>query len=164
MIIRIVILVAALGTICFAQAPIEGRFAVGSTTFVDDGGDTHFDLAPSVRYYFRPKMAVEVEFQYLRQGSDHYDVVLLPSFVWDTRRGRVVPYLSVGAGLIYSSFRFVLPSSQTFQYTTGSNPFFQGVAGVKFFLNERLYVAPEFKIGVEAHATVRGVLGYRWGR
>lgn len=150
---RIVALLMAAGS-AWAQAPIEARFAVGNTTFTDDSGSTHLAIAPSVRYYFLPRLAVEGEFQYLRQGSSHYDLVAMPSLVWDVRRGKVVPYLSIGAGVIHASF----------VGRSARQAFFQGGGGVKIFLNEHWYVAPEFKLGFELHARLSGAIGYRWGR
>jgi len=139
----------------FAQDPrFEARASLGSTSFVDEGAQTHFLIAPSARYYFLPRLAVEGEFQYLLQNDHHYDVVVLPSVVWDIRRGRVVPYLSAGLGVIYSSFPF---------FTT-TEKFAQGGVGVKLYWNDHWYVAPEFKAGSELHVRFSAAVGYTWRR
>jgi hypothetical protein len=130
----------------------ELRGAIGLTSFVDDSSQHHLLLAPSARYYFWRRLGVEAELQYLRQSSRHHDVVFLPSLVYDLRTGRVVPYVSGGLGVMRSSFSL-------FTETEG---FLQGGAGVKLYLDDHWYVAPEFKFGFDFHARVSGVIGYTW--
>jgi hypothetical protein len=146
-------------TLC-AQAPhYELRGTFGVTSFVDDSSQNHSTFAPSVRYYFLPKLAAELEFQYLHLNRFHHDRVLLPSIVWDIRRGRIVPYLSGGAGIgrTYNSFQ----ASRGFIST---EVFAQGGGGVKIYLDDHWYIAPEFKVGWELHARISGTIGYTWRR
>jgi Outer membrane protein beta-barrel domain len=128
----------------------ELRGSVGAVQFLDDGSWNHLLLASSFRYYFRRNLAVEGEFQYLYQNDTHHDIVLLPSFVWDIRQGRVVPYLSVGLGWARGSFQ---------RFSTAEE-FLQGGGGVKIYLNDHWYVAPEFKFGLDLHGRLSGTLGY----
>jgi hypothetical protein len=59
-------------------------------------------------------------------------------FEWGTRRVR--PYLTAGVGVQYSSFGgFGRSFGSTEGYITGG-------AGVKVYLNDNWYVAPDFRI------------------
>jgi hypothetical protein len=68
-----------------------------------------------------------------------------------------VPYLIVGAGLMNHSNSF---AGGTFSSSEGA---FTAGAGVRVSLGERLYVAPEFRVGWELHYRIAASVGYRFG-
>jgi Outer membrane protein beta-barrel domain len=152
--LKIIPLLLCTAALCAQTPAYELRGSIGATSFADEGAENHLLVAPSVRYYFHPRLAVEGELQYLYQNDSHHDIVLLPSLVWDIRRGRVVPYVSGGLGWAHASYsRFSI-----------NGKFIQFGGGVKIYLNDHWYVAPEFKVGFDLHARISGALGYTWRR
>lgn len=69
----------------------------------------------------------------------------------------MVPYLTVGVGVIRSAEQFLRPFTHT-------EAFLSGGVGVKAYLTPRVFLAPEFRIGAELHARVSAGVGYSWGR
>lgn len=153
--LRVLALVLILATICSAQAGRnEVRGDVGLMGFLDDGNENHFLAGGSVRAYLTPRFSFQPEFQYLRRtaGGNHYDVVALAGFAFDFRRpgAKVVPYLTIGPGIMYTNEgRF-----------SNTQLMVSGGGGVKIFLNDRWYVAPDVRIGWEPHARFSVGIGY----
>ncbi len=127
---------------------------VGWTGFLDDRIDDHVLWAASVRLYLTKQLNIQPEFQYLTRssGSGHYDLVGVVNVSYDLRSpgARIVPYLTIGPGIISShEVRF---ANNTF--------FLSGGGGVKVSVGKRWYVAPEVRIGIEPHARFSVGLGY----
>jgi hypothetical protein len=144
----------------FAQSgPVDLKGSFGWTGFVDESSQDHFLAGGSVRYYITRKLSIEPEIQYLHQNDIHHDWVFLPSVAYDFRTGRVAPYVTVGLGVIRTSQEF---SGRGFSSTEA---FLSGGVGTKFYLNDRWFVAPEFRIGgAELHARFSVGVGYTWRR
>jgi hypothetical protein len=66
-----------------------------------------------------------------------------------------VPYLVVGGGLFQTRDKFV---GETFTSSEGA---FTAGGGVRVFLTDRLYVAPEFRGGWEPHFRLSVSIGYQ---
>jgi hypothetical protein len=71
---------------------------------------------------------------------------------------RVTPFFVAGGGLFRHSDRF---GSETFASTEGA--FTSGV-GVRGWLNERVYVAGDVRVGWELHLRAAGTIGVAFGR
>ncbi|BDC49164.1 hypothetical protein F183_A14800 [Bryobacterales bacterium F-183] len=143
----------------------EVRASFGSHAFVDDGTQNHMLVSGGVRYYFYKNLAVEGEYQYLRLDKNHYDQVLMPLVVWDARsRGRVIPYFLGGVGLMRTTQKWEqIPPVPGFPGKfTSNDALWQGGFGVKIFLSEHWYVAPEVRAGFAWHGRVSGSIGYSW--
>jgi hypothetical protein len=139
------------------KGSVDLKGSVGYTGFIDDAN--HLQTGGSVRIYVTPRFSIEPEFQYLRGANGHYDTVLIPNVNWDFRAsGRVIPYVTGGVGWMHSAERtrfFNFNHNQTFVQVGG---------GVKLRVNERWYVAPEFRVGSELHARASVALGYTFHR
>jgi hypothetical protein len=150
MIIRVGILILIAAVSLEAQIPRpEVRLAVGWTGFLDEGSDDHAVAGGSVRYYFTPRLSIEPELMYMN-GQGHHDFTLVPNIAFDFGRGRVVPYVIGGLGWIHSDFR---------RFNT-NEAFFSGGVGLKLFLTDRIYVAPDFRGGWEPHLRFTGTFGF----
>lgn len=155
MLFRAFVLAAAIAGVCLAQpGRIDVRGDIGWTGFLDDASENHLLIAGSVPIYLTNRLSFQQEVQYLRRtsGGNHSDLVFLPSLVFDFRgRGsRVVPYVTGGPGFIYT----------TQGNFSSTNWFASGGFGAKVFLTDRLYVAPEFRVGWEPHARFSVGVGY----
>jgi hypothetical protein len=131
-------------------ADVKG--SIGWTGFLDESSENHLLVAGSLRYYLTRRISLEPEIQYLRQSSTHDDWVFLPNINADLGRGRVVPYVSIGLGVARSRYsRF-----------TDTEAFLSGGGGVKVYLDDRWFIAPEFRIGWEPHARFSVGIGRSW--
>jgi hypothetical protein len=108
--------------------------------------------------------SIEPAFLYLRQSAAHYETVVVPNFVSDFRRGSVRLYLTGGVGWLrfVQKFPGAPPgASRGFETSQWLGTF---GFGTKFYLNDRWFVAPEFRIGLEPDARFSAGVGYRFRR
>jgi hypothetical protein len=136
-----------------AAADIKG--SLGWLGFPDEGIEGHLLAGGSVRYGVTRHFAIEPELLYLRGGGGHYDIVLMPNFVWQWGRGRVRPYLTGGIGLIHSKWPFANGFSTNEALVSGG-------FGTKVYVDDRWFLAPEIRIGWEPHVRFSVGLGYTW--
>jgi hypothetical protein len=128
----------------------EIRFTSGWTGFLDDGADHHVLAGGSFRYYLNSRVSIEPEFMYLG-GDGHHDLTIVPNVAFDfTRGGRAVPYVLGGLGWMRSDFG---------RFTT-DDVFVNGGVGMKLFLTEHIFFAPEMRVGWEPHVRLSGAFGF----
>ncbi|MEO8096948.1 MAG: outer membrane beta-barrel protein [Acidobacteriota bacterium] len=154
-------LLLVLTSLGMAETPrtVEVKGSAGYTGFTDESIDGHLQTGFSVRYYLTRRFSIEPEFQYLRGENRHYDLLLIPNVNWDFRgQGRVIPYITGGVGWLRSTYGQFRP---TFSSNEG---FLQIGTGVKTYISDRWYVAPEFRVGFEFHFRASAAIGYTFGR
>lgn len=130
----------------------EVRGALGWSALLD--GPVHFNAGGSLRHYLTGRLAVEPEIVYLYGNSTDKDVLFQANVSWDFRApgARIQPYAIGGAGIM----RQIRPRfSDTSEH-------FSGGFGVKFWLNDRWYFAPEARIGWEPIVRIQAGAGYRF--
>jgi Outer membrane protein beta-barrel domain len=135
---------------------VEG--AAGYAGFADEGVVGHSLVGGAARWYLSPRLAIGPEIAYMEGEGDHSDLMLTGNVTLDLaeRRGRgAVPYLVVGGGLFQTRDKFV---GETFTSSEGA---FTAGGGVRVFLTDRLYVAPEFRGGWEPHFRLSVSIGYQ---
>jgi hypothetical protein len=144
----------------WAETPraVDLKGSIGYTGFADESLIGHLQTGASARIYLTRRFSLEPEFQYLRQSSNHSDVVIVPNANWDFREGRVVPYVTGGVGWVRSYFRQFRP------IFTVNEAFFQVGGGVKLYVTDRWYVAPEARVGGELHFRGSVAIGYTFRR
>ena len=174
------ILAAALALLCFSQAraqqgdltppKVEVKATFGAAGFGDELSDPHVVAGGSARFYVTRRFSVEPELLYMRDGEDDQDYLFTPNVAYDlsdpTRR--VVPYVAGGVGVFHHRGRFFGNDFNTGQprvFDTSSTTWaVTGGGGVKIFLNDRLFIAPDVRLGVigRSEATARATvsLGY----
>jgi len=155
------VLMAAFPTGAPAQdrpAPaVEGL--AGYAGFVDDATISHTIFGGAARWYLLPRVSVGPELVYMIGPRDDRDLVVTGNVTFDFLAGRpaATPFLVAGGGLFRHTDRF---NGRSFSSTEGS---FTLGGGVRVPLGERLYIAPEFRIGWETHYRVSAALGWRLG-
>ena len=110
-----------------------------------------------MRFYFTHRLSVEPEVLYMYHSRNDKDFVVQPNLAFDLTNptGRFVPYLIGGAGLLhhrgqFTTVDFTSPVPRTITVTTSKNTWTaSGGAGIKMFITDRLFVAPEARIGRE---------------
>jgi hypothetical protein len=155
-------------TIALAAVPnlavAQGRaFAVeaggGYAGFADDAIVGHSLVAAAARVYVLPRVSIGPEIQYMAGEGDHSDLMLTGNVTLDLiERGPgrpAVPYLLVGGGLFQT--RDTL-NGETF--TSGEGGFTAG-GGVRIFVGDTFYIAPEFRGGWEPHFRISVTVGYQ---
>lgn len=134
------------------QIDVQGT--VGYAGFVDDSFiDLHHFLAGGgVRIYLSERMSLQPELLYMQQSPADRDVALLANLAGDLRgRGnRVTPYWIVGAGILHHRGAFFSGTT----LTGGAG------IGVRVFVSERWFVAPEVRLGWEPFMRATVSLGY----
>ena len=138
-------------------AAVEGL--AGYAGFVDDATISHTIFGGAARWYLLPRVSVGPELVYMIGPRDDRDLVVTGNVTFDFLAGRpaATPFLVAGGGLFRHTDRF---NGRSFSSTEGS---FTLGGGVRVALGERLYFAPEFRIGWETHYRVSAALGWRLG-
>jgi hypothetical protein len=143
----------------FAQAPrvaVEG--ALGHAGFLDDATIDHSVWGAAGRWYLLPRVAIGPELVYFKGPRQDRDLAITGNVTFDFFAGsRITPFLVAGGGLFRHSDRF---GARTFTSTEGS---FTAGGGVRVPIGERLYIAPEFRVGWEPHYRVSVAAGWRFG-
>lgn len=141
---------------------VEVKVTAGGASFGLDGGAGHSAVGGAVRIYVSKRWSVEPEFMYMRGGANDQDYFFTPSVAYDLTdpTGKYVPYLVAGVGVEHHTGKFFGADFTTGQprvFDTSFTTWSAGVgAGVKIFLTDRLFIAPEARIGREP--TVRGTV------
>ena len=140
--VRVVLFAAAFSASALAQG-IQSRFTAGTTIFADDGAVFEATVGGSVRFYFSRRWSVEPEFLHARARWDrNYFLWGNVAFDFLQRDRAIVPYWFVSPGLVRHTIGF-----GNIMFTTHEAAFGTG-AGVRFKLSDRVFVAPQFRMGV----------------
>jgi len=147
---------------------VEVKATVGSAAFAleDEDSLAHKAVGGAIRVYLSRRWSVEPEFMYMRRNANDQDYFFTPSVAYDivSPTRRVVPYAIAGVGVEHhtgrvfgADFNTGVPFVTDTKFTTWS----LGIgAGVKVFVTDRLYVAPEFRVGREPYARATISVGY----
>lgn len=135
---------------------MELRGTVGYSNFLDEDPLHHLVTGGSARFYVTNRLAVEPEFLFMYRSRQDIDFQVIPNMVFEftKRESRIQPYAIGGVGL------------QRHRELTGTGYYWSnnwtGSAGIgtKVFLSDRLYVAPEFRLGLEPIVRITASVGY----
>lgn len=136
----------------------------GYAAFVDESPINHGLLGAAYRFHLSPRVSVGPEFIYMVGPGEDRDIFLTGDVWFDfltpspSRVDRVVPYLVGGGGIMFH---------RNFLYNEGAKwfarePAFSGGLGVRFAIGDKWYVAPEARIGWEAHLRFSAAVGRRF--
>lgn len=121
--------------------------SAGSAAFLDPGDFDHLVVGGAVRLPLTRRLTVGPEIVYMAGPRTDRDVIV-NGVLWvdlivphETKPARVVPYVLVGGG-------FFTHSQRGFSSTEGS---LTGGGGLRVWVSDRVYVAPEFRLGWEPH-------------
>ena len=154
---RVVVIALLVAASAFGQRAIDLKGSVGMTVFSEDD-ERHFLSGASARFYLTRRLSVEPEFQYLYLSSQHYDLGFVPNVVFDFGGERVVPYVTGGVGLMYTRHDFG-------HFVSGGTDLFVTLGGgVKVYVTDNWFVAPDVRFGFVPHLRFSAGLGYTWRR
>jgi hypothetical protein len=145
----------------FAQSPSSSlgvEAAGGYAGFADDAIIGHSLVGGAARWQVAPRVWIGPEIIYMKGEGEHSDLMLTGNVTVDLLERRAgpqaIPYLLVGGGLFQTRDTF---GSETFTSSEGA---FTAGGGVRIFLTDSLYVAPEFRGGWEPHFRLSISVGY----
>ena len=147
---------------------VEVKVTAGGAIFALEDNDSlaHKAVGGALRVYLSKRWSVEPEFMYMRRSANDQDYFFTPSVAYDfvSPTRKVVPYAIAGVGVEHHTGRFVGADFNTgvpFVVDINSNSWSVGVgAGVKIHVTDRLYVAPEVRVGREPYARATVSVGY----
>lgn len=131
----------------------------GWAGFVDDATKHHAVAGAALRWYVSPRLSLGPEVVYMIGPGSDRDLYFTGNLVFDVlqpergRRRRFTPYLVAGAGFFRHSDEFL---RGTFVSYEGA---FTGGGGARVFLSDRVYVAPELRVGWELHLRATATVG-----
>jgi hypothetical protein len=137
---------------------IEGGGGAGQ--FTESVGLDHAAVSGGARWYLTPRLSVGPEVVYMRESSNHHDLLASCNVVFELVASGVTPYVLGGLGIFRSTEVFVAESfRETFTSTEGS---VTGGLGVRIPFARGWHVAPEVRAAWEPHIRLQVLAGYRW--
>ena len=147
----------------------ELKVLTGISTFSGDPANNcqHTVAGGAIRLYVAPQISVEPEVLFMWRGVHDRDFIFTPHVALDLMdpRRRVVPYLIAGIGVEnhrdqIQYFDFFHDNRLVTERVSGNSVSANAGAGVKIFLTDRLFVAPEVRGGHEPHFRATVSIGY----
>ena len=132
-----------------SRPPVAVEGLAGWAGFVDESFINHGAVGGAARVHLTPRISVGPEITYMVGPGNDRDVFVLGNLIFDFvapapgRPTRVSPFLIAGAGLFRHSDGF---GTRTFTSNSGT---FVGGGGVRAFVTDRVYVAPDVRIAAE---------------
>jgi len=134
---------------------IEPKLTLGWTTFIDEDPIDHLVGGGSVRFYVSRRVSIEPELLYLKGPGDDRDITLIPHVTYDFGNSlRAIPYLTAGVGLLHH--RDIIGVRRF----TNNEWAVSGGAGIKLFLTDNIFVAPECRMGFEPIFRATASIGF----
>jgi hypothetical protein len=136
--------------------------SLGWAGFVDNSTKHHGVLGAGARFYLTPRLAVGPEVVYMPGPNDNRVFILTGNLTFDFLRSGntgpppLNPYLVAGGGLFQhrDELRRGTFTSNEAAFTVGG--------GLRVFLNDRVYIAPEVRVGWELHLRTTVAIGFRF--
>lgn len=133
----------------------------GYTGFFDDGGAIdHAVAGGGARFFVTRRLAVGPEVIYMRGPGPDKDVVLAGSVSFDVRtdtlKRRAIPYVIANGGLLRHWGEYLPPGK-----SSATGPYVSFGGGVRIRVSDRVFVAPEYRVGVEPHSRFTVSIGIR---
>lgn len=130
--------------------------SVGHASFVDDSPIHHFNVGAGLRWPLTRRLTVGPEVVFMRGPGSDRDVFLTGKVMFDFDPGSRASVFLIGDGGLMLHHEKFFRGSAWFKEAAGS---FGG--GVRIGLTDRLYIAPEVRIGWEPHLRATVLIGWR---
>ncbi len=138
------------------RTEVNARF--GYSTFPDNSPINHFVAGGGPRFYLTRRFSVEPEVLYMRGPGFDRDLALNLNCSMHFRPGsRMRPYLIGGVGMLHHRSRIRFAPQETF---SGNGLSFGGGVGFKIALSDRVFVAPEVRVGWNPFLMITSSVGY----
>lgn len=137
----------------------ELRGLVGYSAFIDESPQNHMIAGGSAYIYVTRRFSVGPEVVYMYHNEFDEDVTATANFAWDFLGGpRAQPYVAGHVGVLrnYGGAPGVRFEVNDWTYGVG--------LGVKIALTDRLYLVPDFRIGLEPIFRATIGISYAFGR
>ena len=143
----------------------EIKATTGVSFFGDDADLRHAVIGGSVRVYLTKRISVEPELLYMHYSSSDQDYVFSVNGAVDLRdpRKKLVPYFIAGVGVLHHQGRFTLQGPggiETLTRFSSNGPSVNVGFGLKAFLTDRLFIAPDLRLGAEPTLRTTISIGY----
>ena len=142
-----------------ADSKNEVRFIVGKSAFLDE--DTPFDhtvFGGAFAIGITERLRIEPQVLYMDGPENDKDFTITGNIAYDLIQSeRLDLYIVGGAGLLHQ--RDQIGTGPAFSSSEGTA---NGGAGIKIKLTDRLFVAPEFRMGTEPLFLFTVSLGYKF--
>jgi hypothetical protein len=135
------------------------EFPAGWAGFVDDARIDHGVFGVAARFSLSPRVSVGPEVSYMIGPGGDRDLFVTANLTFDffaPRRlqgPRVTPFVVVGGGVFQHSDRF---GAETVSSWEGA---FTAGGGARIWINDRVYLAPDVRIGWEPHVRAAVAFG-----
>lgn len=149
----------ALSSVAFSEEErlnTELKLVLGTSAFLDEEIPfDHFLAGGSMRFYLTKRLSVEPQFLYMKGPGSDRDYTLTGNVGYDLAVGKkYAVYAAGGAGLLRHTERFQTGNFSVNDWTAN------GGIGVRLFVSEKFFVAPEFRFGWEPLLTTQ--IGIRY--
>ena len=156
------LLAAPMASVATAQQRPASSLEVtaGWVGFADDGIVSETLIGGAARWHLLPRLSIGPEVVYI-DGNNHSHLVATGNLTFDVlapRKGRVTPFLVIGAGVFQTRESFL---SGTFTSREGA---FTAGGGVRALVGDRVTAGVDARIGWEAHLRVGGFVGLVLGQ
>jgi len=135
------------------------EFTAGTLMFADDGIVTEGMWGAAARYYVSPRVAIGPEVLFV-QGNNHRHFITTGNVTVDfvtqaaAARPTIIPFAVMGGGVFHTRDR--APQGG---FASNEGAFTAG-GGVRAFVNERVLVGAEARIGWELHLRFNGLAAW----
>jgi Outer membrane protein beta-barrel domain len=129
---------------------------IGTSAFLDEEIPfDHFVIGGSMRFYLSKRLSAGPQFLYMNGPDSDRDYSVVGNVAYDLiTNKKFVLYAVGGAGILNHSERI---GNTTFSDSEGTA---SGGIGAKLFVTERLFLAPEFRLGWEPLLSASIGIGY----
>lgn len=148
---------------------VEVKAGAGISTFnvLPNDNLRHSVFSGAVRVYVWRRLSIEPEILFMQRGAFDRDVLITPHIAFDITdpRGRFVPYVIAGIGAEHHRDQitftdFFNGNTVVTKRTSGFTLTANAGVGVKLFLTNRLFVAPDVRVGHEPNFRATVSVGY----
>ena len=148
------------GSLAYSAEPDQPshdlKLVLGTSAFLDEEIPfDHFVIGAAMRFGLTKNLSVEPQFLYMKGPGSDRDYLLTGNVAYDLATGSWFKlYAAGGGGLIRHTERF--PNEQFSENNWTVN----GGVGVRLFITDQFFVAPEFRFGWEPLLSTQVGFGY----
>ena len=149
------------------KAEVKAGAGISTFNVLPNDNLRHTVFSAAVRIYVWRRLSVEPEVLFMQRGAFDRDVLITPHVAFDLMdpRGRVVPYVIAGVGAEHHRDQitftdFFNGNTVVTKRISGFTMTANAGAGVKLFLTNRLFIAPDVRVGHEPNFRATVSVGY----
>jgi hypothetical protein len=137
---------------------VEAKFIFGTSAFLDE--EIPFDhsiFGGSIPIHLTERLSIEPQLLYMKGPGTDRDLIVMGNVAYDFfKKERFEIYVVGGGGILSNSQQFGSSKFTAQEWTAN------GGVGAKIFLSKRVFVAPEFRFGLEPLLMATTAVGFRF--